>query len=88
MPQTNRDQADIIAELVKSTVEKNRVPTGNGDCTVAVTISMGVVSIERHDSTDLEDPKSFLRELIAQADAALYEAKYNGRNQIVNRKLA
>ncbi|GKU76242.1 hypothetical protein L3i20_v206390 [Paenibacillus sp. L3-i20] len=88
LPQTNRDQADIIAELVKSTVEKNRVPTGNGDCTVAVTISMGVVSIERHDSTDLEDPKSFLRELIAQADAALYEAKYNGRNQIVNRKLA
>ncbi|WP_232243199.1 histidine kinase N-terminal 7TM domain-containing diguanylate cyclase [Paenibacillus sp. GSMTC-2017] len=88
LPHTNREQADIIAELVKSTVEENRVPTGVGDGSVTVTISMGVVSIERHDSNELEDPKSFLRELMAQADAALYEAKYNGRNRIVNRKLA
>lgn len=88
LPHTNREQADVIAEQVKSAVEKNMVSTGMGDNSVSVTISMGVISIERFDSADLENPKAFLRELMAQADAALYEAKYNGRNRIVKRKLA
>lgn len=88
LPHTNREQADLIAEQVKSAVEKNLVPTGVGDGSIAVTISMGVISIEQFDSADLDNPKAFLRELMAQADAALYEAKYNGRNRIVKRKLA
>ncbi|MNE57078.1 response regulator PleD [compost metagenome] len=69
-------------------VERNRVFTGNREESLSVTISMGVVSIEHFEPSDLEDPKAFLRELLAQADAALYEAKYSGRNKIVKRKLA
>ncbi|RJE87658.1 diguanylate cyclase [Paenibacillus sp. 1011MAR3C5] len=88
LPHTNREQADVIAEQVKSAVEKNLVTTGMGDGSIAVTISMGVISIEQFDSSDLDNPKAFLRELMTQADAALYEAKYNGRNRIVKRKLA
>lgn len=88
LPHTGREQADRVAEQVKSAVEQNKVPTGIGDAAVAVTISMGVISIEPHGPEELENPKAFLRELMAQADAALYEAKYNGRNQIVKRKLA
>ncbi|MFF2886596.1 diguanylate cyclase [Paenibacillus sp. NPDC057967] len=88
LPHTNREQADVIAEQVKSAVEKNLVSTGIGDASVAVTISMGVISMEQFDSSDLDNPKAFLRELMSQADAALYEAKYNGRNRIVKRKLA
>lgn len=88
LPHTNREQADIIAEQVKEAVEQNIVTTGMSSVPVTVTISMGVISIEQFDPADLDDPKAFLRELMAQADAALYEAKYSGRNRIVKRKLA
>ncbi|MDQ8738507.1 diguanylate cyclase [Paenibacillus sp. LHD-38] len=88
LPHTNREQADQIAELLMESVEQNKINMGNGEMPVSVTISMGVISIEHFEPSDLADPKAFLRELLAQADAALYEAKYNGRNRIVKRKLA
>ncbi|WP_307207623.1 histidine kinase N-terminal 7TM domain-containing diguanylate cyclase [Paenibacillus harenae] len=88
LPHTNREQADIIADLVKEAVESNRVQIGAGEPSISVTISMGVVSIEHFEPSVIDDPKAYLREILAQADAALYEAKYNGRNRIVKRKLA
>ncbi|WP_223285533.1 diguanylate cyclase [Paenibacillus sp. PL91] len=88
LPHTNREQADHIAELLMETVEHNKVNTGIGEQPISVTVSMGVISIEHVEPSDLTDPKAFMRELLAQADAALYEAKYSGRNRIVKRKLA
>ena len=88
LPHTNREQADHIAELLMESVEQNKVNTGIGEQPISVTVSMGVISIEQTEPSDLADPKAFLRELLAQADGALYEAKYNGRNRIVKRKLA
>lgn len=88
LPHTNKEQAELMAEQVKTTVEQNKVRSGIGDGTISVTISMGVISVERFDTAMLADPKTYLRSLMAQADAALYEAKYNGRNRIVKSKLA
>ncbi|MBD2872371.1 diguanylate cyclase [Paenibacillus sp. IB182493] len=88
LPHTNREQADLMAEMVMEAVERNEVNTGAGEQSLSVTISMGVISIEHFEPAALDDPKAFLRELLSQADAALYEAKYSGRNRIVKRKLA
>lgn len=88
LPHTNREQADIIADMVMKAVEQNEVYPAIGESAISVTISMGVISIEHFEPSDLANPKAFLRELLAQADAALYEAKYSGRNRIVKRKLA
>lgn len=88
LPHTNREQADQIAERLMESVEQNKINMGNGEMPISVTISMGVISIDHFEPSDLDDPKAFLRELLAQADAALYEAKFNGRNRIVKRKLA
>ncbi len=88
LPHTNREQAEIIAESIKNAVEQSKTFTGLEESVISVTISMGVVSVENIAPSRLDDPKSFLREIMAQADAALYEAKYNGRNRIVKRKLA
>jgi len=88
LPHTNREQAVVIAEMVKEAVENNVINTGSSNQNISVTISMGVVSYENFEPAILEEPKQFLRNLLAEADAALYEAKYNGRNQIVRRKLA
>lgn len=88
LPHTNREQADMIAEMVKQSVEGNLVQAGSNEQAISVTISMGVVTIEHFEPFVLDDPKAYLREILAQADAALYEAKYSGRNKIVKRKLA
>ncbi len=88
LPHTNREQADMIAERIMSAVESNQVVTGGGEQAIAVTISMGIISIESFEPSVADDSKAFLREMLAQADAALYEAKYNGRNRIVAGKLA
>jgi two-component system cell cycle response regulator len=88
LPHTNREQADLIAARIMGAVESNRVKTGGEDQTITVTISMGIISIESFEAAMTEDSKAFLREMLAQADAALYEAKFNGRNRIVAGKLA
>lgn len=61
LPHSNREQADIIADMVKESVERNEVKTGQGSQTVNVTISMGVVSVEQFDQRALDNPKAFLR---------------------------
>ncbi|GGF95735.1 hypothetical protein GCM10010916_11310 [Paenibacillus abyssi] len=84
LPHTNSEQAEILADRIKKSIERNVISIGGGQKKVSVTISMGVLAIEAYEKTGIEDPKAYLRELFAQVDSALYEAKNGGRNQIVN----
>ncbi len=75
MPYIRHDNATIYAERVRDAVA-NRKLVVDGQV-VKVTISIGVASgMPNETITDI-------RQLIARADEALYEAKADGRNRIV-----
>jgi diguanylate cyclase (GGDEF)-like protein len=74
LPQTDAAGAAMLAERMRSAIERLHVPRLDGDGTLAVTASFGVASI----------PESAFdrHSLIAAADAALYRAKRAGKNRV------
>ncbi len=72
LPQTDPDGAFILAEKIRTTVEKKKFNTG--EFTINLTISCGIHGI-----------RNFLegRNLVQYADEALYQAKESGRNRTV-----
>ena len=75
LPQTDLEGARILAEQIRRTVASNRVrlrasrrPLGT------ITLSVGCAQF---------DPREGLSELIWRADEALYQAKRQGRNQVL-----
>lgn len=75
LPGTRADAALEAAERVRAAVARDAFHGPEGD--LNVTVSVGVA--EARPGDDVED-------LIGRADAALYEAKASGRNQVVGAK--
>jgi diguanylate cyclase (GGDEF)-like protein len=80
MPQTDAEGAMLFAERVRQAVEAEAFPHAPQVPHGVVTISVGVVSAE-------PDPVSLPESLFFAADAALYEAKAEGRNCVRRGKL-
>lgn len=74
LPDTGPEGALLVAQRVVREVAALKLPHGASDASPQVTVSVGAVS--RIPGTR-DAPKS----LIADADAALYEAKSSGRNR-------
>ncbi|MNR04763.1 Phytochrome-like protein cph2 [compost metagenome] len=72
LPETDQEGALNIAELIRASIEA-QAPFA--DDQHAITVSVGV-------STQKATPDSMLEALLCAADAALYQAKRNGRNQV------
>jgi diguanylate cyclase (GGDEF)-like protein len=70
LPHTDLEGAYAIAERIRTSVEALRIPRKDRNGTLRITASLGVAS-----STDGHKDG-----LIAEADAALYEAKRRGKN--------
>ncbi|MDX6675348.1 MAG: hypothetical protein QOH11_2766 [Solirubrobacteraceae bacterium] len=73
LPQTDLDGAYNLAERVREGIEALEIPRLDGRGVLKVTASLGVSA--------LPDCASSGQELIAAADAALYEAKHAGKNR-------
>ena len=72
-PKTNSKNAYIQAEKLRNLIENFSFP-----CTGSLTASFGVAEYQKG-STSIKD-------LIAKADQALYRAKKEGRNRVVQAK--
>ena len=78
LPETSHEAACTAAERLRWAVESIVVPTGKDDTSVTVSVGIATVS-DKHKSTD---------DLMADADAALYQAKRAGRNRSVHLNVA
>ena len=75
LPETNGAGALLVSERLRRAVEQAKFFAGSAREVVHLTISIGIAVFD----TDAQ----FKRDLIEFADAALYAAKTQGRNQIV-----
>ncbi len=74
LPDTNLDAGIAVADsLRKALANKEIVNRSNGELLGRITMSVGVAQYYQ---------KEAIEELIERADAALYTAKHNGRNQV------
>lgn len=86
LPDTRLEDAALLAERVRKSVEDQRIPHSDGAIPRIVTISIGVSSCTpttAYDAQALHDASVvYPAMLLNAADRALYRAKRNGRNQI------
>jgi diguanylate cyclase (GGDEF)-like protein len=75
LPETDLRGAVEVAERIRSRLESERVPEVDGAGPLRVTASVGAASMPAS-AADVQN-------LVAAADAALYEAKRSGKNRVV-----
>jgi len=79
LPNTSLEEATVVAERLRSQIEKKKINIEDyrieGVSSISVTISIGVSQYK----TSMKEPD----ELYRSADCALYEAKESGRNRVI-----
>ena len=73
LPQTDEAGAELFAERVRAAIEEAALPHAASTVAKHITVSVGVVTVQ-------PDAVSLPERLFFAADAALYEAKAEGRN--------
>jgi len=77
LPETTLEQGRIVAERIRSEIEKLRIRS-HGGAIIKTTVSIGLSATSELSSMENE------LELIRLADARLYQAKKSGKNRIVS----
>lgn len=73
LPETDAENARLICERIRESIEKSTVETSAGNITY--TISMGIAQLT-------DEPENYMQ-WMQKADEALYSAKESGRNKVV-----
>lgn len=82
LPECPNSEAMLIAETIRMTVEQSYFPDNTGTFTAQITASQGVATFD----PTLSAPPDAVQ-FIAVADDALYRAKQQGRNRVMNGSL-
>jgi diguanylate cyclase (GGDEF)-like protein len=78
LPGTHTAEAVRAAERIVQAVDALQLPYGDGRTTTAhVTVSVGVTTTQAR-------PELPMRQVLAKADEALYQAKHAGRHRVVS----
>lgn len=75
LPQTDRENASIIAERMRDNIKRYCPRLWNSDPRDAITVSIGLALYPDHGSTAIK--------LIKSSDKALYRAKMNGKDRVI-----
>ncbi len=78
LPNTNKSQALVVANKINQFIPAENPQPINPETKMAVTISIGVATFPQDGGAH-----ATAQDLLARADAALYEAKNTGRNRVV-----
>ena len=73
LPETDAENARLLCERIRESIEKSTVETSAGNITY--TISMGIAQLT-------DEPENYMQ-WMQKADEALYAAKESGRNRVV-----
>ncbi len=79
LPLTNENIAIKFAEVIREKLAEVGLPHAKSPTASHVTVSLGIASCKPNEKTTA-------KELITQADEALYKAKTNGRNQVFSNR--
>ncbi len=81
LPHTTKENAFMLCERIRQSVELSPIESSRGD--ISVTISIGIASWEGAREGEPDDSRMLLDQLLLQADSALYRAKREGRNRVI-----
>ena len=74
---TDIEGGDVVAHRLREAIEKLQIPHSQSGVSDHITMSFGVASV-------VPSPELHHEQLISKADQALYQAKKQGRNQVIN----
>ena len=81
LPNTNAENARLLAEQIRRSVEESRIQTANDSVSTWVTVSIGVVTT----TAEFNQSSSVL---VKNADQAMFRSKQAGRNRVIEVNLA